>query len=89
MSAEMHAKMDAKMSGMMEKMQAHQADMNAQLTALELEVLSATPERRRSPPWPTASIPTSLRWPRCTRDASGSREFPSPRPGLLWPQGLR
>jgi hypothetical protein len=50
MSAEMRAKMDAKMgatSGMMEKMQTHQADMNTQLTALEQEVNSASPDAKK------------------------------------------
>jgi hypothetical protein len=47
MSPEMHAKMDGKMSGMMEKMQTHQADMNTQLTALEQEINSATPDPKK------------------------------------------
>jgi polyhydroxyalkanoate synthesis regulator phasin len=47
MSAEMHAKMDTRMSGMMEKMQTHQADMNTQLTALEQEVNSASPDAKK------------------------------------------
>ena len=47
MSAEMHAKMDAKMSGMMEKMQTHQADMNTQLTALEQEINSSSPDAKK------------------------------------------
>lgn len=47
MGAEMRAKMGAKMSGMMEKMQAHQADMNTQLTALEQEINSASPDAKR------------------------------------------
>ena len=47
MSAEMRSKMDAKMSGMMEKMQTHQADMNTQLTALEQEVNSASPDPKK------------------------------------------
>lgn len=47
MSAEMRAKMEAKTSGMMEKMQARQADMNTQLTALEEEVRSASPDAKR------------------------------------------
>ena len=51
MSAEMHAKMDAKMgakmSEMMEKMQTHQADMNTQLTALEEEIHSSSPDTKK------------------------------------------
>ncbi len=47
MSAEMHAKKDAKMSGMMEKMQTHQADMNTQLTALEQEINSSSPDANK------------------------------------------
>jgi hypothetical protein len=47
MSAEMHSKMDARMSGMMEKMQAHQADMDTQLTALEQEINSASPDTKK------------------------------------------
>lgn len=47
MSAEMHAKMGAKMSGMMDKMQTHQADLNTQLTALEQEVNSSSPDAKK------------------------------------------
>lgn len=47
MSAEMHAKMDTRMGGMMEKMQAHQADMNTQLTALEQEINASSPDARK------------------------------------------
>jgi polyhydroxyalkanoate synthesis regulator phasin len=43
MSTEMHAKM----SGMMEKMGTHQAEMNTQLTDLEQELLSATPDAKK------------------------------------------
>ena len=47
MGAEMHAKMDANMTGMMEKMQAHLAEMNTQLTALEQEINSASPDAKK------------------------------------------
>ena len=47
MSAEMRAKMDARMSGMMEKMQTHQAELNTQLTALEQEIQSASPDAKK------------------------------------------
>jgi polyhydroxyalkanoate synthesis regulator phasin len=46
-SAEMHARMGTKMRGMMEKMQTHQADMNAQLTALEQEINSSAPNAKK------------------------------------------
>ena len=47
MHAKMDAKMDAKMSGMVEKMQTHQADMNTQLTALEQEINSSSPDAKK------------------------------------------
>lgn len=43
MSPEMHAKM----GGMMQKMETHQAELNSQLGALEQEVKSATPDGKK------------------------------------------
>ena len=43
MSADMHTKM----SGMMQKMETHQSELNTQLTALEQEVRSATPDPKK------------------------------------------
>jgi hypothetical protein len=43
MSADKHAMM----TGMMEKMGARQAEMNTQLTDLEQELLSATPDAKK------------------------------------------
>lgn len=43
MSAEMHTKM----SGMMQQMETHQTELNNQLTALEQEVQSATPDAKK------------------------------------------
>ena len=43
MSAEMHTKM----SGMMQQMETHQNELNTQLTALEQEVQSATPDAKK------------------------------------------
>ena len=43
MSAEMHAKMGA----MMQQMETHRTELNTQLTALEQEVQSATPDAKK------------------------------------------
>lgn len=43
----MNPKMHDKMSGMMQKMEQHQTDLNTQLTALEQEVKLATPDAKK------------------------------------------
>ena len=43
----MNAKMQGTMSGMMQKMDSHRTEINTQLTALEHEVESATPDAKR------------------------------------------
>jgi outer membrane murein-binding lipoprotein Lpp len=43
----MSAEMLTKMSGMMQQMETHRTDLNTQLTALEQEVQSATPDAKK------------------------------------------
>lgn len=44
MSADMRAKMDPRMSGMMDKMKTHETEINGQLTALEQEIALKAPD---------------------------------------------
>ena len=55
MSAEMHTKM----SGMMGKMETHQTELNTQITALEQEVQSTTPDAKKASALAT-SVHTNL-----------------------------
>lgn len=43
----MSAEMQTKLSGMMQQMETHQAELNTQLTALEQEVQAATPDAKK------------------------------------------